>query len=137
MNKYPPLVYLAAPYRARTPWEIEQNVQFAQRIGHFMMINGISPIVPHVMYGSYIGGAITEQRVIETVKEIMRRCDAVYVAGMGWAVSAGIKGELEEAKRIKIPVFYDMTTGHPSGYSGMKNMVEYFAKQKTFKMMRG
>lgn len=138
MNKYPPLVYISAPYRARTPWEIEQNVQLAERIGHFVMINGMSPIVPHLLYRNYVGGAITEQRIIETTREIMRRCDAVYVAGIGWASSRGVIGETEEARRLRIPVFYDMSTGHASSAdrAGCRSMIEYFNKQKTFRVSK-
>ena len=134
--KYPPLVYITAPYRARTHWEIECNVQFATRIGHYVMIRGMSPVVPHVMYRHYIGGCITEADIMETVKEVMRRCDAVYVAGAGWAASSGVRSEISEARRLLMPIFYDTSTRHSLSAlnGGIKGMVEYFSNKKTYKI---
>lgn len=133
MSKYPPLIYVAAPYSARTLWEIEQNVQFATEIGHLVMINGMSPIVPHVMYRHYIGGMITERYILDTVKEVMRRCDAVYVAGQGWSASNGVSEEVGEAKRLRIPIFYDSSTGFQSGLRAMKR---YFDEHRMFEVHR-
>lgn len=50
-------------------------------------------------------GIASDQDFIDGTMELMRRCDAVIVLS-GWQDSKGTLGEIKEATRIGMPVFY-------------------------------
>lgn len=97
------LVYIAGPYRAGTPWLVEQNIRRAEELGLRVAMLGAMPVIPHSMC-RFFDGERTGQFWVDGTLELMRRCDAVMLVS-GWTESVGTRGEVEEAKRIGIPVF--------------------------------
>lgn len=98
------VIYIAGPYRGKDSWEVQENVHNAERAAYFIASKGYIPLCPHAMY-RHFDGTMTDQYWIDGTLELMKRCDAVVVLP-GYAVSEGTKGEIEEAKRRKIPVFF-------------------------------
>jgi hypothetical protein len=101
----PALVYIAGPYRASDPWEVERNVRSAELwIPHIAAL-GVVPICVHSMYRFFDKSAdVSADYWIKGTLEIMRRCDAVFVRP-GDYVSEGTEGEINEANALGIPVF--------------------------------
>jgi hypothetical protein len=97
------LVYIAGPYRAATPWDVEQNVRRAEAIGLEIARLGGMPVVPHSMCRFY-DKQVTDDFWGEGTLKLMRRCDIVVMVP-GWGASTGARGEWEEAARICMPAF--------------------------------
>jgi hypothetical protein len=98
------LVYIAGPYRAATPWLVEQNVRRAEEIGLTVATVGGMPVVPHSMCRFYDKQCSDVFWTVGTM-ELMRRCDIVVVAP-GWQFSEGTQGELALATKLSKPLFY-------------------------------
>lgn len=104
-----PLVYIAGPFRGKTPWDVAQNVRRAEEVGLAVALQcGAHPIIPHSMTGHFDKQG-SDDFWLQGTLELMRRCDAVYLVHT-WTLSAGAKAEKEEAERLGIPVFDDLIT---------------------------
>ena len=97
------VVYIAGPFRAATSWGIEQNVRAAEAVALEVAKLGAMPMCPH-KNTQHFHGLLTAQFWIDGTLELMRRCDAVMLVG-DWRSSSGTMGEMDEAARIKIPIF--------------------------------
>lgn len=109
-----PVVYIAGPYRANTPWGIEQNVRRAEKVGLHVAEMGAIPIIPHTMY-RYFQNAMPDQFWLNACKVLLRRVAtaphaALLVAGTRnggrWLDSEGTLDEIEEIQRLGRPVFF-------------------------------
>ena len=99
------LVYIAGPYRAKTVWQVEQNIIAAQAVAAQVLgVHGLFPICPH-LNTRHMEGLADDDHMIAGTMELMRRCDAVIVTA-DWKRSAGTRGEVEEAVRLRLPVLY-------------------------------
>ena len=103
----PALVYIAGAYRARTPWDVESNVRAAESMALCVASMGAVPVCVHSMYRYFDrADGLSALYWLEGTLEIMRRCDAVLVLrGRASEESEGTKGEIEEAKRLGLPIF--------------------------------
>jgi len=102
-----PLIYIAGPFRADTPWEIEQNVRRAEECGFMVAkMDGI-PVIPHAMYRFY-QDSLPDAFWLEAGLAVLRTCDAVAVCATQLAAekSVGTTGEIAEAKARGLCVFY-------------------------------
>jgi nucleoside 2-deoxyribosyltransferase len=98
------LVYIAGPFRAPTPWQVEQNIRDAEAISVAVArMPGLFPVCPHTM-GRFLSGAAPDKVWLEGDLEMLRRCDAVLLVPR-WYRSSGTRAELVEAHRLGIPVF--------------------------------
>lgn len=97
------LVYIAGPYRAATPWQVEQNIRNAESVAYQVAGMGVAILCPHTMT-RYWDRSYTDQYWLEATLEMMRRCDAVVLVP-GWESSTGTLGEVAEAEALGIPVF--------------------------------
>lgn len=105
-----PLVYIAGPFRAPTPWGVERNVREAEAAVMAMIEasgGSVVPIAPHMLFRHFDKCAPDEYFLAATL-EILRMCKAVYVLP-GWERSSGTRGELEEAGRLGLIVSEYMT----------------------------
>jgi len=101
------LVYVAGPYRAATREAVAQNIAAARHVGRIVMQLGMMPVMPTVntaMMDFDFPGDTDDAFWIDGTMELMRRCDAVVMVD-GWQFSQGATGELEEARRLGIPVY--------------------------------
>lgn len=100
-----PVVYIAGPYRAATPWEVEQNVRFAEEQGLAVAQVGAMPVIPHTMTRFFDRApGVDDALWLPGTLELMCRCDAVLMIP-GWSRSVGATSEREEAIRRGLPVF--------------------------------
>ncbi len=102
-----PLVYIAGPYTAATPWEVEQNIRRAEALILPVAEAGGSPVCPHTNT-RFHNGTMSYEFWIQATLALMLRCDAVLLAP-GWPDSKGALGEIEAAHRHGIPVVYSIT----------------------------
>lgn len=99
------LIYIAGPYSAPTPDGIKANCDRARACGrNVASVPGCFPLIPHQL-GAAIEDIGDYAYWIAATLEVMRRCDAVFVV-YPHATSKGTHGEIEEAKRLRMPVFY-------------------------------
>lgn len=105
-NPRMPAVYVAGPYRNRSRAGVELNIQCARRVGLLAALKGWTPIIPHANTGHLDDACdLPEQYWLDATLELMRRCDAVVLCP-GWQHSSGTLGEVAEAQRLGITVFY-------------------------------
>jgi len=106
-NAKPKLIYVAAPYRAKTREAVAQNVAAARHVGRIVMQLGMMPVMPTVntaMLDFDFPGETDDQFWIDGTMELMRRCDAVVMVD-GWMFSEGATAEAAEARKLGIPVY--------------------------------
>lgn len=63
---------------------------------------GAYPVIPH-SNTAHMDGAASDQLWLSGTMELMRRCDgAIFISG--WEQSKGSMAEMEEAKRLELPI---------------------------------
>jgi hypothetical protein len=100
------LIYVAGAYSAKTAYQVELNIDIAKHLAIEVWRQGAAAICPHTN-SAHFEGAASGDAFIEGTLEMMRRCDAVLVAP-NWDSSVGTRGEIKEAERLGIPVFYNV-----------------------------
>ena len=98
-----PLVYIAGPFRAKTPFLIEENIRSAERIGLKVCEYGAVALIPHTMY-RFFQNSLPDDFWLDAGLDLLRKCDAI-VMGPGWTTSTGSCREREVAVLLKLPVF--------------------------------
>jgi hypothetical protein len=105
-----PLVYIAGPFRAPTPWGVECNVREAEAAVAAMIeasAGMVVPIAPHMLF-RYFDKLAPDTYFLEATLALLRKCDALYLLP-GWERSSGTRGELQEANRLGLIVSEYMT----------------------------
>lgn len=102
----PLVVYIAGPYRASTPFLVEQNIRRAEAMMLLVVGMGLVPLCPHTMT-RFIDGTGTDEYWLNTTLELMRRCDAVLLCE-DWQHSSGTLGELAEARALGMPIYENL-----------------------------
>jgi len=97
------LIYIAAPFRGPTAWDVEQNVRFAERNGLIVAKHGYAPVIPHTMY-RFFNGQANDEFWIKATTELLLKCDAALFLGR-WQASVGCQGEYQLAKAREIPFY--------------------------------
>lgn len=98
-----PVVYIAGPYRAPTPWGIEQNVRRAETAALAVWKSGAVALCPH-LNTRHFQHELPDERWLEGDLDLLERCDAVLFIE-GWLNSEGSKVEHAYAEHIGLPVF--------------------------------
>lgn len=115
------VVFIAGPFRGETAWDIECNVRRAEELALRVARAGAMPLCPHTNT-RFFQGQGSDKFWLEGTKELLRRCDAIIMLE-GWENSTGSKGEFEEARKLNMPIFYDL----PAVWHGL---VEWIGKSK-------
>ena len=99
------LIFIAGPFRAPTPWEVEQNVRRAESLALEVWRFGAACICPH-MNTRHFQDAAPDAVWLDGAVEMMKRCDAVLlVPGWEHADSAGTRNEIQQAQEHGLPIF--------------------------------
>lgn len=98
-----PVIFISGPFRAPTPYGVEENCRRAEAAALEVWRAGAVAICVHAMCRHY-SGAAPDSVWLAGDLEILRRCDAVLLVE-GWEASSGTRGEIEEAERLGIPVW--------------------------------
>lgn len=99
-----PVVYIAGPYRAPTPWRILRNIQRAREVSLAIWKLGAVALCPHANTALFDGEA-DDSVWLQGDLELLRRCDAV-VTLREFALSFGAKAERDFAIALGLPIFY-------------------------------
>ena len=99
------VAYVAGPYRSEAVYDIEQNIQRAKRLAVELWKRGYAVICPHAN-SAFMDGACDDETFLEGGLELLRRSDFV-VALNGWESSKGTRKELELAKSLGIPIYFE------------------------------
>lgn len=97
------MVFIAGPFRGKTPWDIEENIRVAERAGLGVARKGMVPLIPHSMY-RFFQDSLPDSFWLEATGRLLAGADAMLLVG-DWKQSAGVKGEIKIAEEEFIPVF--------------------------------
>ena len=103
------IVYIAGPYRADSEWEVKQNIDRAEAVALKYWRAGYAVFCPH-KNSSFMGGSCPDETWLEGGLEILKRCDAIVMMS-GWGNSRGSCKEIELARELNIPVFFNIDSG--------------------------
>ena len=109
------LIYVAGAYTGKSYSEIDDNIRKAEAVSIMLFKKGWNVFTPHKNTAHYeiyeeVAG-LTYHTWIETTKDMLRRCDCIIMM-RDWENSNGSVGELEIAKKMGIPIYYE-TNGIP------------------------
>ncbi len=96
--KWVKVVYIAGAFRAKTQWEIMQNVRKAEDASLKLWKLGYAVICPHTMT-QYFHNECPDKVWLDGCLELLKRCDAIYLVD-GWQDSAGSLEEYKLAKEL-------------------------------------
>ena len=93
-------VFICSPYRGN----IEKNVADAQSHARFVAFCRYCPVVPHLMFPQFLKDSKPEERILGITLgvELMKSCDEIWIFGS--IITEGMAYELEQAKKLGIPV---------------------------------
>lgn len=100
------VVFLAGPYRASTEQGVYQNIHRASDLALKIWQLGAACVCPQ-KNTAFFGGAADDHVWLDGDKEILRRCDAVFVAP-NWKESPGAIGEHRLAADLGMPIFEEL-----------------------------
>jgi hypothetical protein len=103
MSERLPVIYVAGPYRAATPWRIQQNIRAAQEVALAIWKLGAVALCPHANTALFDGEA-PDEIWLQGDLELLRRCDAL-LAMPSVLASKGAMAECKFAKLHNIPIF--------------------------------
>jgi len=107
MKQQMPMVYVAGPFRAKDAWGIECNIREAENLGLRVASFGVVPVIPHTMY-RFFQGSLPDEFWLQAGLALLRACVSVVVTTtrIGAETSAGTMAEVDEARRLGLPVFF-------------------------------
>lgn len=100
------LVYVAGPFRGKTPWDVAQNVRAAEEVGLGIARIGAYPVIPHAMT-QHFDKQLSDEFWLNGTMELLRRCDAL-ITTPNWRSSVGATAEVQEMHKLQRPVFHDV-----------------------------
>lgn len=97
-------IYIAGPFRGRTPWHVAQNVRDAETVAiGIAEWYGAVPVCPHAMYQHY-DKSLPDSFWLAATMELLKMCDGILMLPR-WEDSEGAKAELLYAYCHGIRVF--------------------------------
>lgn len=116
------LIYLALPFSSSCPEVKKKRVDTMMRLDILFMTNGIHTVSP--VYKQFVKEVDVKEIVPSTwdfwksySEELMSRCDKLYVLCFdGWKESEGVRGEIEMAKNLSIPITYFYLSGSDDSF---------------------
>ena len=94
------LVYIASPYAG----DVEGNVTFAKAACRYAAAQGCTPVAVHLMYPRFLDDRVPKEREagLKMGRRVLAACEEIWLCGE--RMSAGMKAEEAEAKRLGIPI---------------------------------
>lgn len=101
------VVYICSPYRAADEETLQRNIEYARELTREALLRGESPMTVHLYMTQCLDESDEQERNtgLAAGRELIPRCDAVIV-GARHGISAGMKAEIDFARRCGIPVQY-------------------------------
>ncbi|RMD03222.1 DUF4406 domain-containing protein [Clostridium autoethanogenum] len=100
-----PIVFICSPFAG----DIAGNIKRARSYGRFAVSEGVVPIIPHLMYPQFLVEDNPKERQlgIEMGLILLSKCKKIWV--FGDVISAGMKLEINKAKKYSMPIQYFTT----------------------------
>ena len=94
------LVYIASPYAG----DVEGNVAFAKAACRYAAAKGYTPVAVHLMYPQFLDDRVPKEREagLKMGRRVLAVCEEIWLCGE--RMSAGMKAEEAEAKRLGLPI---------------------------------
>ena len=94
------LVYIASAYAG----DVEGNVAFAKAACRYAAAQGCTPVAVHLMYPRFLDDRVPKEREegLKVGRRVLAACEEIWLCGE--RMSAGMKAEEAEAKRLGIPI---------------------------------
>jgi hypothetical protein len=102
------VIYVAGPFRGPHHWAIAQNIRKAEELSLEVWRIGCAAVCPHLNTAHY-QGVLPDDVWLYGDLAILARCDAMIVVP-NWEHSKGTQGEIYEAERLEIPIFYNLAS---------------------------
>lgn len=95
-------IYVASKYAG----DIQTNIENTIWCCRYVIEQGYMPVASHLLYPQILDDAIPRERELGLMfgLALLASCDEVWVFTAGGEVSSGMAKEIEEAKRLGIPV---------------------------------
>ena len=99
-------IYIAGPYRAATPSDVDRNILQAREAQAELLRRGHAPFCPHAMTAQFERSFpdIPDECYLESDKLWLRQCEALVLLP-GWEKSEGARGEVALAEELGLVVF--------------------------------
>jgi hypothetical protein len=90
-----PLIYIAGPFRGKTPLDVQRNIEYARDVALKVaeLGGGCFPVCPHLNTAPF-DKQLTDQFWLAGDLELMHRCDAMVLTD-NWEQSSGARAEWE------------------------------------------
>jgi len=107
-------IYIAGPYRATTPEEVDANIRVARDAMAELLRMGHIPFCPHSMTAAFERDYpdIPDQAYLQTDLDWLRVCHAILLLPR-WDKSAGTTAEVDEAERRGLIVYMSLAEVPP------------------------
>ena len=94
------LVYIASPYAG----DVEGNVEFAKAACRYAAAKWYTPVAVHLMYPRFLDDRVPKEREagLKMGRRVLAACEEIWLCGE--RMSAGMKAEEAEAKRLGLPI---------------------------------
>lgn len=102
------LIYVAGKYRAKSEWELVNNIRHAEEVSLDLWRSGWVVITPHKNTQNF-QGALPDSVWLNGCLEILKRCDAIFMM-KGFRQSLGAMEEYKLAEEMGIPIYYEDET---------------------------
>ena len=100
------VIFISGKYRAKTEWELEQNIQKAEQRAATLWQLGWAVICPH-KNSAHFGGLCDDDIWLMGDIEILKRCDAIYMLP-NWRESEGAVAEHKIAEDSHLQIIYEL-----------------------------
>ena len=94
------VVFICSPYAG----DVVGNTRRAKRYARFATTKNTVPVIPHLMYPQFLDEDDPDERLLglDMGLVLLEKCSEVWV--FGDLVSAGMKVEIEKARKRNIPI---------------------------------
>lgn len=101
-ENYMKWVYIASPYRGA----VKKNMHKAKKYSKFAVFRHCVPMCPHIYFTRFLRDDDEYERGVglNLALQMLKRCKEIWV--FGDVISAGMRGEIEFAKKHNIPIRY-------------------------------
>lgn len=99
------LVYIIGPYRAPTPWLVEQNIREAEKLAFQVWALGQVPVCPHTI-GRFTDKTFPDEQMLAAGLLLQSKCDVALVR-KNWEGSVGSAAEIQKAHAMDQPIFFN------------------------------
>lgn len=94
-----PVIYICSKYSG----DIEKNKKMARRYCRLAFDRGFVPIAPHLLFPQFLSEKTEREKALAADLHLLAVCQELWVCG---EISRGMKLEIEEARRIGLPIRY-------------------------------